>query len=288
VLEETACLEIAREEVSGAYRPRGRRSVVFGTVVLSALVICAVFAPWLAPHDPVTQHLSEDLRPPSLEHPLGQDKLGRDQLSRIIYGSRVSLYVGIVTVGISLLIGMSTGLIAGYFGGWIDFWLMRLVDILMAFPGILLAIAMSVVLRPSLTTVVVALSVIGWTGYARLVRGEVLSLRSREHVEAARALGLGNGRILLRHIMPLVAGPVAVQATFGLAGAIVAEASLSFLGLGVQPPTPSWGSMLNDGRSFLLIAPHLTLYPGLAVMVSVLGLNFLGDGLRDLLDVRSR
>ncbi len=276
-------------KATGGARPMRspRASLIAGGLIAALLCAAAVCAPLIAPHDPVRQELSAGLEAPAPTHPLGRDKLGRDQLSRILYGARVSLAVGVITVFISLTIGLAVGLTAGYYGGAIDFWFMRVVDVLMAFPGILLAIAMSAALRPGLGTVVVALSVIGWTGYARLARGEVLGLRNREHVEAARALGSGDVRILARHILPLLAGPLAVQATFGLAGAIVAEASLSFLGLGVQPPTPSWGAMLNDGRAFLLIAPHLTLYPGLAVVIAVLGLNLLGDGLRDLLDVRS-
>jgi peptide/nickel transport system permease protein len=274
---------------SAAARARSWRVTVWaGAAVLAVLVATSLSAPWIAPYDPARQQLDEDLRGPSLEHPLGQDKLGRDQLSRIIYGARVSLEVGLTTVLVTATIGVLVGAIAGYAGGAVDFWAMRIVDVLLAFPGILLAIAMSAVLGPSLRNVVIALSVIGWTGYARLVRGEVLALKQREHVQAAFALGVSRRRILTRHILPLLAAPVAVQATFGMAAAIVAEASLSFLGLGVQPPQPSWGTMINDGRTFVLVAPHLTLWPGLAIFSTVLGLNFLGDGLRDLLDVRAR
>lgn len=271
---------------SGQHRPT--TGIALGLATLALLAITAVAAPALAPFPPTAQNLAEDLRPPTWSHPLGQDKLGRDQLSRIIYGARVSLQVGLVSVAVSLLIGIIIGTAAGYLGGGVDFWIMRAVDILMAFPGILLAIAMSAVLGPSLTNVVIALSVIGWTGYARLVRAEVMTIKHRDHVEAAEALGVGGLRILCRHVLPLLAAPLVVQATFGVAGAIVGEASLSFLGLGVQPPTPSWGSMVNQGRTFLMIAPHLTLYPGLAILITVLGINALGDGLRDYLDVRSR
>ncbi len=269
------------------WRRRPPAAVVFGAAILATLVLTAAFAEGLSPYHPNAQDLAANLAAPSPAHPLGQDKLGRDQLSRLIYGSRVSLQVGALTVGISLLIGVIVGGVAGSLGGRADFWLMRVVDILLAFPGILLAIAMSAVLGPSLVNVIIALSLIGWTGYARLVRGEVLSLREREHVEAATALGLPRTRIFLRHVLPLLAAPLVVQATFGMAGAIVAEASLSFLGLGVQPPAPSWGSMLNEGRSFLMIAPHLTLFPGLAITLTVLGLHFLGDHLRDRLDRRA-
>jgi peptide/nickel transport system permease protein len=252
------------------------------------LIASAILAPWLAPYDPAAQRLDEDLRGPRVEHPLGQDKLGRDQLSRIVYGARVSLTVGLATVALTAAIGVTLGALAGYLGGAVDFWVMRVVDILLAFPGILLAIAMSAVLGPSLRNVVIALSVIGWTGYARLVRAEVLALKERDHVQAAVALGAGRMRVLARHVLPLLGAPLVVQATFGMAGAIVAEASLSFLGLGVQPPTASWGAMVNDGRTFLLVAPHLTVWPGLAIFLTVLGLNFVGDGLRERLDVRSR
>jgi peptide/nickel transport system permease protein len=269
-------------------RSRDRASTAFGAGVLVALIVASAFAPALAPYDPNAQSLEANLEAPTPAHPLGRDKLGRDQLSRIVYGARVSLEVGLLTVLISLTLGIGVGAAAGFFGGAVDFAVMRAVDVLLAFPGILLAIAMSAVLGPGIENVVIALSLVGWTGYARLVRGEVLSIRKRDHVEAARALGAGGARILGRHILPLLAAPLVVQATFGVAGAIVAEASLSFLGLGVQPPTPSWGAMINDGRSYLLIAPGLVLYPGMAIFVTVLGLNSLGDGLRERLDVRSR
>ena len=259
-----------------------------GLAIASMLVVAAIFAPILAPYDPASQNFSEDLGPPRLEHPMGQDKLGRDVLSRLIFGARVSLLAGISTVIAAGSIGLVLGCVAGYVGGALDFWIMRAVDVVLAFPGILLAMAMTALLGPSLAHVILALSLIGWTGYARLARAEVLALRQREHVEAARALGMSSYRIVVRHVLPLIAAPVLVQATFGLAGAIVAEASLSFLGLGVQPPTPSWGAMLNEGRSFLLVAPHLTLWPGLAIFSAVLALNLLGDGLLDWLDVRAR
>ncbi|MGH7859971.1 MAG: ABC transporter permease, partial [Candidatus Binatia bacterium] len=251
--------------------PGGR----FGLVVVTALVVVALLAPLLALHDPGKISLGESLRGPSLDHPFGVDRLGRDVCSRLLHGSRVSLAVAVPTVGLSLLAGTLIGLLAGMSGGWIDEILMRLVDVLLAFPGILLAIAMSAVLGPSLVNVVIALSLIGWTGYARLVRAETLSLRARPHVEAARAIGASELRIVALHVLPLLAAPLAVQATFGFAGAIVAESSLSFLGLGAQPPTPSWGSMLNDGRGFLLVAPHVAIFPGLAIFVTVLGINFL-------------
>jgi peptide/nickel transport system permease protein len=261
--------------------------MVLGATLVAALFVVAGGADWLAPYDPTEQVLAENLAPPSARHLLGQDKLGRDILARVVYGTRVSLAVGVVTVAISLLIGTTIGALAGFAGGWVDELLMRFVDVLLAFPGLLLAIALTAVLGPSLRNVVIALCLIGWTGFARLSRGEIVRLCEREFVEAARALGVPELRILVRHLVPLLATPLLVQATFGMAAAIVAEASLSFLGLGAQPPTPSWGAMLNDGRAFVLVAPHLTIFPGLAILVTVLGLNFLGDGLRDHLDVRS-
>ena len=235
-----------------------------GTAILLLLAAAALFAPALAPYNPFGQNLDQDLIARSSEHWLGTDKLGRDILSRIIYGGRISLLVGITTVALSLAIGVVIGSLSGYFGGWIDQMLMRLVDILMAFPGILLAIAFTAVLGPGLDHVILALCLIGWTGYARLVRGEILSLRERDFIQAARSLGCRPKRIILRHLLPNLLPPLLIQSTFGLAAAIVAEGSLSFLGLGVEPPTPSWGAMLNDGRQFLLVAPHLTTYPGLA------------------------
>ncbi len=259
-----------------------------GVAVLLLLAVVSLLAPFLAPHSPLRQDLDNDLVAYSSDHPLGTDKLGRDILSRTIYGGRISLLTGIATVLISLAIGIAAGSLSGYFGGWLDLLLMRLVDILMAFPGILLAIALTAVLGPGLNHVILALCLIGWTSYARLVRGEILSLREREFVQAARSLGCPPTRIIMRHLIPNLLPPLSIQATFGLAAAIVAEGSLSFLGLGVEPPTPSWGSMLNDGRQFLLVAPHLTTYPGLALMFTVLALNIVGDTLQEWLESRTR
>jgi peptide/nickel transport system permease protein len=253
---------------------------------LLLLLTLAAAAPWMAPYDPAVQDLRATLAPPGAGHPLGQDKLGRDVLSRLVHGARVSLAVSAGAVAASLLLGITIGAAAGWAGGWVDELTMRAVDVLLAFPGLLLAIALTGVLGPSLRNVVLALALIGWTGYARLVRGEVRRLRAREFVEAARAVGVPGARILLRHVLPLCAAPLLVQATFGMAGAVVAEASLSFLGLGAQPPTPSWGAMLNDGRAFVLVAPHLTVFPGLAIMIAVGALNVAGETLRARLDVR--
>jgi len=257
-----------------------------GAAILLLLLFTALGAPILAPHNPLRQDLANDLITYSADHPLGTDKLGRDILSRTIYGARISLTVGFATVALSLAIGLVIGSLAGYFGGWIDLLLMRLVDILLAFPGILLAIAFTAVLGPGLDHVILALCLIGWTGYARLVRGEIISLRERDFVQAARALGGNPRRVIVRHLLPNLMAPLLIQATFGLAAAIIAEGSLSFLGLGVEPPTPSWGSMLNDGRQFLLVAPHLTTYPGVAIMITVFALNLVGDGLQDRLEKR--
>lgn len=264
-----------------------RFSFYLGGVILFLLLISTLCAPLIARQHPLRQDLERDLVAYSADHPLGTDKLGRDILSRILYGGRVSLLVGVATVGLSLAIGFVAGSLSGFFGGWLDQLLMRVIDILLAFPGILLAIAFTAVLGPGLDHVVIALCLIGWTSYARLVRGEILALRERDFVHAARALGCEPRRIIVRHLLPNLLPPLMIQATFGLAAAIVAEGSLSFLGLGVEPPTPSWGSMLNDGRQFLLVAPHLTTYPGLAIMITVLALNLVGDALQDRLHIRN-
>lgn len=255
-----------------------------GFFIVCLAIAAAVLGPLLSPHDPSAQELARRLEGPSLTHPFGLDELGRDILARILSGARISLMVGIAVVSVSSTLGMLLGSIAGYFGGRIDDVISRVIDVLMAFPGILLAIALVAVLGPGLGNVVLALSVIGWVGYARLVRGQALRAREFEFVQAARALGAGSARIVLRHVLPTALPAVVVQATLGMAGAIIAEAALSFLGLGVQPPTPSWGTMLDAGRSHLFDAPHLTIFPGVAIALLVLGFNFLGDGLRDRVD----
>ena len=255
-----------------------------GALVVVVAVVAAIVGPLLAPFDPSAQELALRLEGPSLVHWFGLDELGRDIFARVLSGARISLMVGIVVVSVSATIGTVLGAIAGYFGGRVDEAISRIIDILLAFPGLLLAIALVAVLGPSLTNVVLALCLIGWVGYARLVRGQVLRAREFEFVQAARALGAQTSRILVQHIIPTALPAVTVQATLGMGGAILAEASLSFLGLGVQPPTPSWGTMLSYGRSHLLDAPHLTIFPGLAIAVVVLGFNFLGDGLRDTFD----
>jgi peptide/nickel transport system permease protein len=255
-----------------------------GGAIVLVTVLAALFGPMLVSIDPAAQTLALRLEGPSLAHLFGLDELGRDIFTRVLYGARISLLVSIVVVSISSVVGIAVGAVAGYFGGVVDEAISRVIDILIAFPGLLLAIALVAVLGPSLTNVVLALSLIGWVGYARLVRGQVLRAREFEFVHAARALGASTARVLIRHVIPTALPAVTVQATLGMGGAILAEAALSFLGLGVQPPTPSWGTMLNGGRIHLLDAPHLTIFPGLAIAVLVLGFNFLGDGLRDALD----
>ena len=263
---------------------QGRVLLVTGAVIIGLTALAAIVGPWLTPFDPAVQELPLRLAGPTLTHPFGLDELGRDILARVLAGARISFAVGLAVVSVSASVGTALGAIAGYFGGVIDDLISRVIDILLAFPGLLLAIALVAVLGPSLVNVVFALTVIGWVGYARLVRGQVLRAREFEYVQAARALGAGVPRILWRHVIPSALPAVVVQATLGMAGAIIGEAALSFLGLGVQPPTPSWGTMLNGGRAHLLDAPHLTIFPGVAIALLVLGFNFVGDGLRDLAD----
>jgi peptide/nickel transport system permease protein len=257
-----------------------------GAFIVVVIVLGAALAPWIVPFDPAAQDLPLRLVGPSNTHWFGLDELGRDILSRVLAGARISLLVGLVVVGVSAVIGTTLGAVAGYFGGRIDLTISRVMDVLLAFPGLLLAIALVAVLGPSLVNVVLALTVIGWVGYARLVRGQVLRAREFEYVIAAKALGAGTWRALTRHVLPTALPAVTVQSTLGMAAAILSEAALSFLGLGVQPPTPSWGTMINGGRAHLLDAPHLTIFPGLFLALLVLGFNFVGDGLRDRLDPR--
>jgi peptide/nickel transport system permease protein len=260
-----------------------------GIVCVAVFVLFALFAPWVAPQDPAHIDLPHRLSVPSFTHWLGTDELGRDILSRIIYGARISLLVGGSVVVMSLLLGLVVGSISGYYGGRLDrFVNVVVMNAFLSFPGILLAIAFVAFRGPGMFNLVLALSLGGWVGYARLVRAQVLATKEREFVEAARALGASDGRVIVRHILPNIIQPVIVQAAIGMAGAILAEGTMSFLGLGVAPPTASWGSMLNDGRSHLFDAPHLVLFPALAVMLAVLSFNFIGDALRDLLDPRSR
>ena len=258
---------------------------MIGLFVLVAMILMAIFAPLIAPYDPIRDaNVMDALTEPGAEFLLGADHTGRDVLSRLIYGARISLSVGVVVQTVSVLIGTVMGLLAGYYGGWLDDIISGLTTILQAFPGLLFAIAVMSVLGPGLYNVFVALGLVGWPTVARLVRGEAMALREREFVEGARALGARDLRILLKHVLPNCLGPIIVVVTLGIAGAILAEASLSFLGLGTQPPTPSWGAMLASGRDYVWEAPWLTLYPGLAIFATILALNLLGDGLRDVLD----
>jgi ABC-type dipeptide/oligopeptide/nickel transport system permease subunit len=269
-----------------------RRTALFGLVVVALVVATALAAPWLSPFDPIVQDIGHRLKPPGwLDaagrlHPLGTDHLGRDLLARVIFGAQPALLVGFAAVMISGVLGMVTGLLGGYFGGRVDDVLMRLADVQLAFPFILLAIAVIGVLGPSLLTIIVVIGVSSWVVYARVVRAAVLVLREREFVQAAQALGGGDGRILVRHILPNAFAPWLVVATLDMARVIVLESALSFLGLGVQPPTPTWGGMLADGRVYLTTAWWLATFPGLAILVTVLGINLFGDGLRDTLDPR--
>jgi peptide/nickel transport system permease protein len=260
-----------------------------GVVLVTLFVICAVFAPWIAPQDPARIDLPTRLAGPSSTHWCGTDELGRDILSRLIYGSRISMLVGSCVVAASLALGLIVGSIAGYYGGRIDrFVNVVVMNAFLSFPGILLAIAFVAFRGPGIFNLVLALSLGGWVGYARLVRAQVLAAREREFVEAARSLGASDLRVIVRHILPNIIQPIIVQAAIGMAGAILAEATMSFLGLGVPPPTASWGTMLNDGRAHLFDAPHLVIFPAMTVMLAVLSFNFIGDALRDFLDPRSR
>ena len=271
--------------------PLARRNplAAVGLALVAMFLLCAAFAPSIAPQDPANIDLPNRLQPPSFKHLAGTDELGRDILSRLIWGARISIFVGSSVVACSLFLGLIIGSLAGYYGGRID----RFVNIVvmnafLSFPGILIAIAFVAFRGPGIFSLVLALSLGGWVGYARLVRAQVLAVREREFVEAARSLGATDLRIVLRHILPNIVQPVIVQAAIGMAGAILAEATMSFLGLGVPPPTASWGSMLNDARSHLFDTPHLVLFPAMTVMLSVLAFNFIGDALRDVLDPRSR
>jgi len=262
------------------------KPAVAGLIMIAFIALLAIFAPLVSPYDPYDINTATRGAAPSLAHPFGMDEVGRDMLSRTIYGSRVAMLVGLSATGISLIIGVLVGASAGYFGGFVDAILSRIVDALIAFPLLVLLIAMAAALGPSLRNVIIIIGVTVWGQYARVVRAEVLSLREREFVTAARTVGATDGRIIIRHIIPNVLGPIIVLASLSVAGIILLEAALSFLGLGVQPPTPSWGSMLSAGRTYILTYPHIAFFPGLAIVVTVLGFNLLGDGLRDALDPR--
>ena len=282
----------AREWLVFIRRLARRRTALFGLIVVVVVIATALAAPWISPFDPIAQDIGNRLKPPGWQdgvgrlHPLGTDHLGRDLLVRVIFGARPALLVASAAVLISGVLGMATGLVGGYFGGRIDDVLMRLADIQLAFPFILLAIAVIGVLGPSLPTIIIVIGVSSWVVYARVVRATVLSLREREFVQAAHALGGGDSRILIRHILPNAFAPWVVVATLDMARVIVIESALSFLGLGVQPPVPTWGGMLADGRVYITTSWWLATFPGLAILVTVLGINLFGDGLRDTLDPR--
>ncbi len=260
--------------------------LVLGLGIVLFMSLAALGAPWLAPYPPDAEHLDHVLEAPSAQFWLGTDRLGRDILSRLLYGGRVSLWVGFVAVGISVSIGTTLGLISGYFRRWVDETVMRLVDIMLCFPSFFLILAVIAFLEPSLTNIMIVIGLTSWMGVCRLVRAETLSLREREFVAAARLAGTSTPLILLRHILPNALAPVLITATLGIAGAILVESSLSFLGLGVQPPMPSWGNMLMEGKAAIETAPWLSVYPGLAILLTVLGYNLVGESLRDLLDPR--
>lgn len=263
------------------------RLALFGAMIIIALFVSALFAPIISPYDPVKSNIRERLTGPSVDHFFGTDDLGRDIFSRIVHGSRISLQVGLVSVSIATAVGMLLGVLAGYFGGWVDTIAMRLMDVMFAFPGVLLAIAIMAVLGPSTTNVMIAVGIVYIPIFARITRGSVLTVRNRDFVEAAYCVGLRPGRIIFRHILPNALDAVIVQVSLATAFAILAEAALSFLGLGTQPPAPSWGSMLSFGRQYMLEAPWWTIFPGLAIFLTVLALHLIGDGLRDALDPRS-
>jgi len=260
-----------------------------GGLVLTLFLLCALLAPWLAPHDPAHLNLSARLLPPSATHWFGTDELGRDVLSRTLYGARVSLIVATAVVALSLALGVTLGMLAGFYGGFTDTIVnIYLGNAFLALPGILLAITIVAFLGPSLANLILALALAGWVNYARLVRAQVLSVKEREYVQAARSLGASDLHLMFRHILPNILQPLLVQAAVGMAAAVLAEATLSFLGLGVQPPTPTWGAMLNDARSHLFESPYLMFFPAVALALCVFSFNLIGDGLRDYLDPRTR
>lgn len=273
-----------RELARQWYRFEKRPVAVIGLVIVLAFVVMAIITPWIAPYDPYASDFGKILAKPSSQHLLGTDELGRDILSRILYGSRISLMVGLVSVAIAAVIGVPLGLTAGYYGGAYDNLVMRIMDVLMAFPSILLAIIIVSILGPSLQNAVIAVGVFTVPAFARLARGEVLSIKNQEYIEASRAMGASDAWIIRWHILPNIVSPLIVWSTLNVSSAILTAAGLGFLGLGAQPPSPEWGAMLSKGREYLLVAPHLTTYTGLAILILALGLNLLGDGLRDILD----
>ena len=265
------------------------RLFYIGAAIAAIMVLTAIFAPWIATHDPLAQDLSARFLTPSAEHWFGTDSLGRDMFSRVVYGARISLVVGVTVVSVCGVIGVFIGSIAGFYGRWVDSVLSGYVfNVFLAFPGLLLAITLVAFLGAGLWKMILALCIIGWVGYARVMRGQVLKVREYDYVQAAKALGAGNRRILSTHIMPNSIQPLIVQASLGMAGAVLAEASLSFLGLGIPPPAPSWGTMIEEARNYFSIYPHTLFFPGVAIALTVLAFNFIGDGLREYLDPKQR
>ncbi len=279
-----------RSEWSQAWRRfRANRIAVGGLVVILLLALMAIFAPIISPYDPIDE-IFRGMRggSPTLAHPFGYDHLGRDLLSRVIFGTRVALLVGLLATGIAVTLGVVIGAVAGYLGSWEDTLISRVIDTLMAFPIIALLVVLAAVLGPSLVTTVVVIGMTGWARFARVVRADIMSLKATDFVTAARAVGVRDWRIIWRHLLPNVMGPIIVLATLGIGGIIILESALSFLGLGIRPPNPSWGGTLSDGRAFILRYPHIAFFPGLMIVITVLAFNFLGDGLRDALDPRER
>jgi peptide/nickel transport system permease protein len=264
------------------------RGAVFGLAVLAVIVLMSVFAPLLAPYDPLAQGVGPALERSSLAHWAGTDSFGRDLLSRIIYGARIALIVGVVSVALAMLIGVTLGLAAGYYGGWLDIVVMRVMDGLFAFPIIILAIAMMAIMGFGVLNVIIAVAVGFIAPFARVTRADVLAVKEEPYVEAARLAGVSSPAVILRHVLPNVMAPIIVQAALRVSGAIITESGLSFLGLGPPPPNPVWGSMIAEGRNFIVMAPHVSTFPGIALMLAIVGLNLLGDGLRDTLDPRLR
>ena len=261
---------------------------VAGSVLVALLFVISILAPVISRYDPDEIIIANILQPPSLSHPMGTDQLGRDVLSRMFWGSRISLKVGFVSVGISIFIGTLMGALAGFYGGWVEKVVMRLVDIMLCFPSFFLILAVIAILEPSIWNIMAVIGVTSWMGVARFVRAEFLSLKEREFILAAKALGLSDARIIFRHMLPNALAPVLVSATFGVAGAILTESALSFLGIGVQPPTPSWGNILTAGKENMATAWWLSVFPGLAILITVLAYNLLGEGIRDTIDPRLR
>jgi len=284
-------VKVQKKKKSGPWREVWRRlkrnkAAMFGLLVLTVLILAAVFAKYVAPFHYDDQDLLRRFQTPNSVHWLGTDNFGRDIFSRIVYGAQVSLRVGIVAVGIAMIIGGALGAIAGYYGGKLDNVIMRIIDVLLAIPSILLAISIVAALGTELRNVMIAVGISSIPSYARIVRASVLSLRDQEFIEAARAVGANDTRLIVKHIVPNSMAPIIVQGTIGVAGAILSAAGLGFIGLGIQPPLAEWGAMLNDGRQYIRDYPHLTMFPGLAIMVTIFALNLLGDGLRDALDPR--